>query len=160
MREKTIIIGIDPGKHGAICIINGKMITIFDAPIVFDGKKNRYDLQKIVEIFNQHIPEGPCVACIEEVHAMPKQGVTSMFEMGYGLGLWHMALAQKGIAVHRVRPQEWKKFFGLSGTNKDASRLRAIEQFPSMKNQLSRKKDDGRAEALLMASFISRILPK
>lgn len=151
-----IFIGIDPGLSGAIAIISPSGIKLHDTPAVLTGKGREYDLDALLSLLQSPTEEFMIKAAIENVHAMPKQGVTSMFKMGYGLGLWHAALVAKSIPFLRVEPQRWKKEFGLRGKNKEGSRLRAIELFPEVREQLQRKKDDGRAEALLIAEWLRR----
>lgn len=151
----TTFIGIDPGLSGAITIMKGNLIIISDVPVLSDGTKRRYDIRAMLNLLAK-VGED-CKAVIEDVHAMPGQGVTSMFSMGYGLGLWHMALTASGIPFERIRPAKWKSTFDLIKKEKDASRLKAREMFPALCDELARKKDDGRAESLLMAEYARRL---
>lgn len=151
----TAIIGIDPGKHGALCILTDDVVLIYDTPTINDGKKDQYDIKEMNELLRVAKGAHPTVhAIIEQVGAMPGQGVTSMFSMGYGLGIWHALLIANGIPFVRVRPQEWKPTFSLKGKEKGASILRAQELYPNADIRL--KKHDGRAEALLMAEHLRR----
>lgn len=154
--KTTCYLGIDPGKSGAICLLHGEGVLIKDTPVMHDGDKNQYDIKEMIEIVKlfRTIGGGWPTAIIEQVNAMPGQGVTSMFSMGYGLGLWHSILACHGVPFVRVRPQEWKKSFGLKGKDKGASILRAQELYPQADIRL--KKHHDRAEALLMAEFLRR----
>lgn len=152
-----IYLGIDPGKSGALAILSSTgEAQVFDTPVISDGSRRQYDLDALSRLLTSPTPDLPIKAAIEEIGPIPKQGVVASFYMGYGLGLWHVALSMSSIPFIRVRPQVWKKEFGLIGKNKDASRLRAIELFPQLKDQLKRKKDDGRAEALLIAEWMRR----
>jgi len=90
---------------------------------------------------------------IEEAQAMPGQGTRSMFQTGLGMGIWLGVLAALQLPYRRVRPQIWKKAFGL-GKDKEASRLKAMQLYPGA--DLRRKKDHGRAEALLLAFYGQR----
>ncbi len=148
-----IYIGIDCGLSGSIAYIcDDQTVIIHDTPVVETGKGRAYDLRAMLLTF----PANESTAAIEEQGPRPGMGVRAMFTLGLGFGLWQMALASRGISMRRVRPQEWKKEFNLIGTNKDASRLRAIELFPFLESKLKRKKDDGRAEAILIAEWLRR----
>jgi crossover junction endodeoxyribonuclease RuvC len=91
---------------------------------------------------------------LENVHSMPKQGVASSFSFGQGLGMWQGIIAAFGMPLEMPSPQRWKKeILADQGKDKDASRFKAIQLYPALASQLSRKKDDGRAEAILMAEY-------
>lgn len=153
----TVLIGIDPGKHGALCILSDGSVALRDTPTINDGKKDQYDIKEMNKILKDAKAISPDIqAIIEQVGAMPGQGVTSMFSMGYGLGIWHSLLIANEIPFVRVRPQEWKPTFSLKGKEKGASILRAQELYPAADIRL--KKHDGRAEALLMAEHLRRTL--
>ena len=154
-----LIIGIDPGLDGAIAAIDthGSFITVFDIPTFTlqgnKGKKKRtLDLRGTFEIFENLMEGKNCIAYIELVHSMPKQGVRSMFTLGETFGALKMALTALKIPFEEVTPQQWKKAM-LHGMpkDKDASRYKAQQLFPSV--PLSRKKDHNRADALLIAGY-------
>ena len=90
---------------------------------------------------------------IEQVSAMPGQGVTSMFNFGQSFGVLKGICSAMQLSMHFVRPAKWKKYFNLIKTEKDASRTKVIEIFPYISSQLSRKKDSNKADAILIASF-------
>jgi crossover junction endodeoxyribonuclease RuvC len=90
---------------------------------------------------------------IEQVSAMPGQGVTSMFNFGQSFGILKGICSAMQLPMFFVRPAKWKKYFNLINSQKDASRTRAIEIFPYFSTQLSRKKDSNKADAILIASF-------
>ena len=90
---------------------------------------------------------------IEQVSAMPGQGVTSMFNFGQSFGILKGICSAMQLPMYFVRPAKWKKYFSLINSEKDASRTRAIEIFPYFSSQLSRKKDSNKADAILIASF-------
>jgi crossover junction endodeoxyribonuclease RuvC len=98
------------------------------------------------------------VVGLEEVHAMPGQGVTSMFSMGKGSGLWEGIITALGMPLVRIPPQRWKKEMLADGRGKDkqASIVRALELFPEAASHMARKKDEGRAEAILIAEYLRR----
>ena len=97
---------------------------------------------------------------IEQVSAMPGQGVTSMFNFGQSFGILKGICSAMHLPVYYVRPAKWKKYFNLINSEKDASRTRAIEIFPYFSSQLSKKKDNNKADAILIASFSLKHIKK
>ena len=153
-------IGIDPGLDGALAILpDGILIDTPTLTVVGRGKskKREYSVQQMAARLWLHTNGLETCCALGKVHAMPGQGVTSMFSMGVGVGLWRGILAALNIPYEHPTPQKWKKVMldGM-GKGKDASRLRAIQLFPHLADQLSRKKDDGRADALLLAEYARR----
>lgn len=92
---------------------------------------------------------------IEKVGSMPKQGVSSTFKFGRSYGEIIGVVAAHKLRMDFVPPGVWKRTFGLS-KDKDASRLKAMELFPQLRDRLTRKKDHNRAEALLIAEYARR----
>ena len=152
-----IIIGIDPGVSGAICILNdGKITEIYEMPTMIDGKKNKKQVNgaEITNIINKEIEnEKDVKVVIEHVSAMPGQGVTSMFNFGQTFGAIKGICASLGLPIFYVRPAKWKKHFELLNSSKDASRTKVIEMYPSFSEQLRKKKDVNKADAILIARF-------
>ena len=94
---------------------------------------------------------------MEKVHSMPGQGVSSMFTMGEGVGAWKMLLICSRLPHEFVTPQAWKKALGLPAkAEKGDSILKAVQLFPDAASFLARVKDDGRADALLIAEWARR----
>ena len=151
------IIGIDPGLSGAIAVLeNNKVLNIFDMPVMSEGKKNKRQLNSalLVNLIKENIQNNEEVAVVvEQVNAMPGQGVTSMFNFGQSFGILKGICSAMQLSVYFVRPAKWKKYFNLINSEKDASRTRAIEIFPYYSSHLSRKKDSNKADAILIASF-------
>ena len=154
-----LIIGIDPGISGSICFFeNGNIIDVIEMPTMTEGKKNKRQVngsqiyneinKKIEKYENQNIR-----VVIEQVSAMPGQGVTSMFNFGQSFGILKGICSAMRLPMYFVRPAKWKKYFGLINSEKDASRTRVIEMFPYFSSQLSKKKDSNKADAILIASF-------
>jgi crossover junction endodeoxyribonuclease RuvC len=150
MTEQKCIMGVDPGLSGAIAFYypsHPEMISVYDMPSI--GKEvNCAELRLLI---NQHRPD---YAVVESVHAMPKQGVSSSFNFGMSYGMMRGVIAACGISQHLVSPVKWKKFFLLT-SDKDASRKLAILTWPTSEH-FNRKKDDGRAEAALLALYGSK----
>ena len=153
------IIGIDPGLSGAIAILEDKKIEeLFDMPVMPDGKKNKRQLNNalLVKLIKENIKTlEDTVMVVEQVNAMPGQGVTSMFNFGQTFGAIKGICAALGLPIFFVRPAKWKKYFELINSSKDASRTKAIEMYPSISEQLSRKKDVNKSDAILIARFYS-----
>ena len=153
------IIGIDPGLSGAIAILeNNKVWAIFDSPVMSEGKKNKRQLNSalLVTLLKENINKEEEVAVVvEQVNAMPGQGVTSMFNFGQTFGALKGICAALELPIYFVRPSKWKKHFELINSSKDASRTKAIEMYPKLSNQLSKKKDVNKSDAILIARFFS-----
>ena len=154
-----IIIGVDPGITGAICILeNKKVIEIYDTPTMIDGKKNKKQINsaQVTNIIKERLnKDKEVVVVVEQVHAMPGQGVTSMFNFGQSFGVVKGICAALSLPIYFVRPAKWKKHFNLIKTNKDASRTKVIEAYPDISSKLHRKKDSNRADAILIALYFS-----
>ena len=161
-----LIIGIDPGISGAICFFeNGEVKEILDIPNMAEGKKNKRQING-PQIYNEiskriiNISKKEVVVVIEQVAAMPGQGVTSMFNFGQSFGVLKGICSAMQLSMHFVRPAKWKKYFNLINTEKDSSRTKVIEIFPYISSQLSRKKDSNKADAILIASFYNNTYQK
>ena len=154
-----LIIGIDPGISGAICFFeDGEVIDIIDMPVMADGKKNKRQVngsQTYNEIYlrTKNFSKKDIFVVVEQVSAMPGQGVTSMFNFGQSFGVIKGICSAMQLSIHFVRPAKWKKYFNLLKTEKEASRSKAIEIFPYISSRLSKKKDCNKADAILIASF-------
>ena len=153
------IIGIDPGLSGGIAVLeNNQVLSIFDMPVMSEGKKNKRQLNsaQLVTLIKENIKSSEDVAVIvEQVNAMPGQGVTSMFNFGQTFGAIKGVCAALGLPIFFVRPSKWKKHFELINSSKDSSRTKAIEMYPALSNQLAKKKDVNKSDAILIARFYS-----
>ena len=154
-----LVIGIDPGISGSICFFqDGKIIDVVEMPTMIEGKKNKKQVNGS-QIFNEiserikKLDKMDIKVIIEQVSAMPGQGVTSMFNFGQSYGILKGICSAMQLPMYFVRPSKWKKYFNLINSEKDASRTKAIEIFPYFSAQLSRKKDNNKADAILIASF-------
>ena len=154
-----LIIGIDPGISGSICFFqDGKIVDVVEMPTMTEGKKNKKQVNGS-QIFNEiseeikKLDKKEIKVVIEQVSAMPGQGVTSMFNFGQSFGILKGICSAMQLPMYFVRPAKWKKYFNLINSEKDASRTRAIEIFPYFSSHLSRKKDSNKADAILIASF-------
>mgnify|MGYP001208851409 FL=1 len=153
-----LIIGIDPGISGSICFFeDGKILEVIEMPVMTEGKKNKKQVNG-AQIYNElskriNIKDNEIRVVIEQVSAMPGQGVTSMFNFGQSFGILKGICSAMQLPMFFVRPAKWKRYFNLINSQKDASRTRAIEIFPYFSTQLSKKKDSNKADAILISSF-------
>tara|TARA_B100001057_G_scaffold472972_1_gene536869 strand:- start:2733 stop:3227 length:495 start_codon:yes stop_codon:yes gene_type:complete len=154
-----LIIGIDPGISGSICFLqDGEIIEVLEMPTMTDGKKNKKQVNG-AQIYNEilkrikEIEKKDIKVVIEQVSAMPGQGVTSMFNFGQSFGILKGICSAMQLPMYFVRPAKWKKYFNLINSEKDASRTKAIEIFPYFSSNLSKKKDNNKADAILLANF-------
>ena len=153
-----LIIGIDPGISGSICFFeDGKVLEVIEMPVMTEGKKNKKQVNG-AQIYNEFLKRinnkgDQTRVVIEQVSAMPGQGVTSMFNFGQSYGILKGICSAMQLPMFFVRPAKWKKYFNLINSQKDASRTRAIEIFPYFSTQLSKKKDSNKADAILISSF-------
>ena len=153
------IIGIDPGLSGGIAVLkDNKVLNIFDMPVMSEGKKNKRQLNsaQLVSLLKDNLePNKETVVVVEQVNAMPGQGVTSMFNFGQTFGAIKGICAALELPIYFVRPSKWKKHFELINSSKDSSRTKAIEMYPALSNQLAKKKDVNKSDAILIARFYS-----
>ena len=153
-----LIIGIDPGISGSICFFkDGRILEVIEMPVMTEGKKNKKQVNGS-QIYNEFLKrinkkDDEIRVVIEQVSAMPGQGVTSMFNFGQSYGILKGICSTMQLPMFFVRPAKWKKYFNLINSQKDASRTKAIEIFPYFSTQLSKKKDSNKADAILIASF-------
>ena len=151
------IFGIDPGLSGAIAVLENEIVLdIVDLPVMAEGKKNKRQLNSahLSQYISKNIEDiyKSCVV-VEQVNAMPGQGVTSMFNFGQTFGAIKGISATLKLPIYFVRPSKWKKHFDLINSSKDASRTKAIEIYPSLAQKLSKKKDVNKSDAILIARF-------
>lgn len=147
-----VIIGVDPGCSGSLVAVDyktGDFVGHLIMPTIKVGSKTRVDAASIKHWLN----ELPTIhhAYIEQVGAMPKQGVSSMFTFGHAVGTVVGVIVGSGIPVTFLTPQSWKKTAGLIGSEKDAARSRAIQLYPNLKELSAIGKGQAIADALLIA---------
>ena len=151
------ILGIDPGLSGAIAILEKKkVLNLFDMPVMTEGKKNKKQLNsaQLVNIIRENsIGDEEIVVVVEQVNAMPGQGVTSMFNFGQTFGAIKGVCAALKLPIYFVRPSKWKKHFELINSSKDSSRTKVIEMYPTLSDQLAKKKDVNKSDAILIARY-------
>jgi crossover junction endodeoxyribonuclease RuvC len=153
------IFGIDPGLSGGIAILDdNKVREMLDMPVMSDGKKNKRQLNSalLAQLIKENIKNiEDTTIVVEQVNAMPGQGVTSMFNFGQTFGAIKGICAALELPIFFVRPAKWKKHFELINSSKDASRTKVIEMYPSIADKLSKKKDVNKSDAVLIARYYS-----
>jgi crossover junction endodeoxyribonuclease RuvC len=148
------ILGVDPGIHGALALINiiddaaPQLVDVLDVPVIGTGAKERINTMLVRDWLAQYAPDH---ALIERAGAMPKQGVASTFKYARAVGSLETVVACSDIPYSIIEPSVWKKFHHLPGKDKEAARQRALQLFPGAHALFSRKKDHQRAEAALIA---------
>jgi crossover junction endodeoxyribonuclease RuvC len=162
-----IFIGIDPGLSGAIAVIDGSNIDLIDTPIIKIEKgktpkgnvkiKNKYNLWVMCEILKKQKQFADCKVFIERAQAMPKQGVSSMFSIGYGFAAWEMACVALNMPYEIVGPKTWQKEFGIAGKHtKEESYIKCCQLYPEQSCKLKTVRGriiDGKSDALLICEF-------
>lgn len=150
-----IVLGLDPGIAGAFAILDGDSILIDDLPLhqAQHGKSAKVRAELDLHTLRIEL-EGRAIehAFIEQVAARPGQGTVSMFRFGFACGAVTGLLVAMGISITTVRPQEWQKHHRV-GPSPDAARQRAVQLYPSVAASLTRKRDQHRADALLLACY-------
>ncbi len=151
------IVGIDPGASGALAALCGDALEVWDMPTHDIKGKKRLDLHRLNDMVRgiAGLYE-PRLAVIEDVHSMPKQGVASSFAFGFAAAAAQAFVVAYAMPMRLVPPSGWKRLMGLSA-DKDESRRKASQLFPRFASLWSRSKDDGRAEAVLLAYYGSRL---
>ena len=148
-------IGIDPGLSGAVAIISDDSLKVFDMPTMTvdrNGKaKRQVSANELAELLYTCSGKD-CHVYVERVGAVSGQGVTSVFSFGRSFGMIEGILAALKMPVTFVAPATWTRAIGRS-PGKDASRARAMELFPNHEYFFKRVKDDGRADAALIAHW-------
>lgn len=150
--EGFCVLGVDPGLSGAISFYfpaRPETITAEDVPVA----GGELDIATLAARLRQMRPD---VAIVEQVASMPKQGVSSTFKFGTAYGMVRGLVTGLGIPMHLVPPRRWKTHFHLD-SDKDKSRALALRYWPTS-TAFARKKDDGRAEAALIARFGAEVL--
>lgn len=160
-----VFLGIDPGLSGAISVLYPETndVDFYDAPVlemVVNKKSKRVpDAYGMVRILKEATAGRKVMVTIEKVQAMPgggerTMGATSAFNFGYGAGMWMGILAALELPHQQVHPATWKAAL-MKGCpkEKDASRIVAMQHYPKAAGRLSRKKDNGRSDALMIARY-------
>ena len=153
MNHPKFIIGIASGFSGAIAVFNNKRLEIIiDMPTQKINGKIHLNIPAI-RIFFKEVRTRDALVCIENVHAMPRQGVTSMFRSGFQLGALHALVIGMDWRLDLVSPHSWKKEFGLTGRPKEAALSYARQVFAARYDLFTQKKDVGRADAALIGLY-------
>ena len=148
----SAICGIDPGLAGAVGFIDlvGEFVAVLDMPVLpTTTGRRQIDAAALADILRQH---APVFTLVERVGARPGEGPTGAFSFGHTFGSITAVLAALGLPHDLVQPAVWKRRAGIPpGAGKAASVAVCKRLLPSAAAHLTRVKDDGRAEALLLA---------
>lgn len=155
-----IVVGVDCGFSGAIAhyCTRTKDLDVIDMPVILNSKgKNEIDIHSLLHLLEPEAKDR--MAVVEQVVSRPNQSSVATFRFGMGYGALIACVAANKTPMHLVTPQKWKKHFGLT-SDKDTSRQLAMQRFPDYAEKFVRKKDDGRAEAALIALYGAEVLNK
>jgi crossover junction endodeoxyribonuclease RuvC len=155
----SIYLGCDPGAGGALALLLDGDLRVADMPTHEIRGKRRIDLYQLSALIQDWSTHIITQAVVENVGAMPGQSPNGMFAFGFSAGALQSAIAAARIPMTLVVPQVWKKVYGIPGgrENKDMARQKASMLFPKYAHLWARKKDDGRAEAVLLAHYGSKL---
>lgn len=154
-------IGCDPGMQGALSLLSpeARLLDVIDMPSCpKSATKNWVDAFKLNEVIKGWVELCGTIpqAAVENVHAMPGNGVSAMFTFGHGLGIVQAVLVCNSIPIHWVTPQSWKKYYNLTSEKKVAT-AKACNLYPQHTDLLVTPRGrclDGRAEAILIARYL------
>jgi len=153
----VIFAAIDPGSvNAAIAVFHGGQPVFVDDIRTVNGMLDSTALAHAIgDMKVEHI-------VVENVHSMPKQGLSSTFKFGMGVGIIHGVAGALRLPLTLVAPTQWKAFHGLKGPDKERSRELAIRKWPQHNKHLDRKKDADRAEALLIGDwyYVRCVIPR
>lgn len=153
-----IVAGIDPGITGALALVNaarGEVIEVADFPVLDGNSRKEPNEAELIALLVAWRERGCSLVVYEAQQAFPQQGRSSCFSLGVTYGVVRAALAASGIPREPVNPRTWKKAMGLTSDKAD-SRMVALRLFPGATALLGRRKDEGRAEAMLLAAYAAR----
>lgn len=145
-----LLLGIDPGMEGGAAMYDGTSLEVIDLPTVGEGAARRINAPALRDWIAARRPGH---AFVEGAQSMPRQGVSSAFRYGRAAGAIEAIVACCGVPFTLVAPGAWKRHHGLSGPDKEKSRVLAVRLFPASSSDLARKRDHGRAEAALIAAY-------
>lgn len=155
------VLGVDPGNTGALALYDGVDLIVYDMPTITikTGRKTKLGNEKIstkadpVKLAALLRPHGTDIsACVEQVMARPENGSVASVSLGRSMGVIEGVLAALGIMYELVRPGDWKRRMEVT-SDKSLSRQKASMMFPNFDHYFARAKDDGRAEAALLALY-------
>jgi hypothetical protein len=150
-----MILGVDIGSHGAVAILSeaGDLLEVFDMPCLEDGPKGRPAVNAAL-LAQIVAAAGAALAYVEQVGPRPTDGSVQAFAFGRCKGAVEGVLAAHGVPVAFLTPPVWKRLVGIGPGRagaKDAARSEAIRRWPGKAALFGRIRDDGRAEAALIA---------
>jgi crossover junction endodeoxyribonuclease RuvC len=152
MDARPIILGIDPGVSGALALLVNGVVHVIDMPVVEVRGKRLIDATAVRRAIMEGFPYLPNMIVLEHVQGVQGSGATSAFSFGRGFGIVEGVVAGLGLPLTLVRPTIWTKALGVS-RDKGQHRLTASRLWPRQSQLFARVKDDGRADASLLAHW-------
>lgn len=156
------IVAVDPGFTGALCFFNpdasirsGLRWGVYDMPVTGEGTQKKVCAAEIARMVQRHAPDK---AFLEMSWPRPTDGAIQGFRFGRSFGAVEALVSFCGMQPQYIAPQTWKRHYGLLGKKKDDSRLLARHLVPELFHHLERKKDHGRAEAILIALYADEFM--
>jgi Holliday junction resolvasome RuvABC endonuclease subunit len=152
-----IILAIDPGLSNGVAVLDQHANILFATEIapIGEGARKRLPFAGLVDLIEQY---GVTCAVVEDVSAMPQQGVSSSFRFGRATGSFEGVLSALKIPTAFIRPAVWKKPLGIAGATKEGARCLALQRWPAAAHFFPRKKDHNRAEAALLGAYYTERL--
>lgn len=145
------ILSVDPGFSGAwALVVDGRAMLCGDMPVAGEGSRKRVNAASLAETIRTRLPD---LVVVEGVNAFPGQGVSSSFRFGVSFGVVLGVTGALGLPLELVAPASWKRHHRLIGTEKEASRAKAIDLAPHLTSMLDRHRDHGRADAILIGLY-------
>lgn len=156
--EAVKILGVDPGGSGAIALLAGGAVRVADMPTfsVTRGKSAKLEVDALA-LYDMIRVWAPTHCYFEQVGGIPGQSAPAAFNFGRACGLAEAVVKVSGVRIVTVPPATWKRRMGLIGGGKDDARAMATRLWPAAAAEFRRKKDDGRAEAALLAEYGRRL---
>lgn len=147
-----MILAIDPGTTGCLVMLDDdKQIQCYmHMPVIKIGKQKRVNGAAVSAFIAKHNPKH---CYLERVASMPGQGVSSTFTFGHSAGLVEGVVVGAGVPITLVTPQQWKKYHGLTGKEKDAPRSRCVQLYPNCREFDLKQKGQALGDAVLIGLY-------
>jgi crossover junction endodeoxyribonuclease RuvC len=155
-----LTIGIDPGLGGALALYDGRIVRVWDMPVIAAGVKGKkiIDRGALFDLVGLLSDAAPQLAAVEQIQGVRNQSAHASCEFGKSAGYAEMSVVGNRIPLLMVTPASWKAHFRLPAapdtkSRKDIARRKASELLPDCRHLWARVSDDGRAEAALLAVY-------
>jgi crossover junction endodeoxyribonuclease RuvC len=154
-----MVLAVDPGLSNGVAVLDQRADLLFATEIapIGEGPRKRLLLAGFVDLIERY---GVTHAVVEDVSAMPRQGVSSSFRFGRATGSLEGVLSALKIPTAFIRPAVWKKPLGIAGATKEGARCLALQRWPAAAHFFPRKKDHNLAEAALLGAYFIEHQPR